>query len=92
MKTALVLMLVAASLTGCATPAPAPVSNNPELLRVSDEKPSGYPRTFYEHVPNTVVCEQVNQDWRPGTYNGHKIWLRDETRRTVNCPPGFQDT
>jgi hypothetical protein len=86
MKTTFLLLLAAATVGGCATHAPKPVSNNPDLLRVSDEKPVGYPKTFYEHVPNTLMCEEVNQDWRPGAYNGHKVWFREELRKTVNCP------
>jgi len=80
--------LVAVGLIGCATPRPIPPLNNPELSRFSNEKPAGYPKTFYVRVPDTMVCEEVSQDWRQDSYNGHKIWFRDEQRKTVNCPAG----
>lgn len=88
MKQILIFAITAASLIGCAAPGPKPISNNPELLKVSEEKPAGYPKTFHVRVPNTTVCEEVTHDWRQDTYNGHKIWFRDELRKTVNCPAG----
>ena len=80
-----------AVLAGCAAQptGPKPVSMNETLLRVSDEKPVGYPKHFMEKVPSTNLCWSVSQDWRPDIYNGYRIWFRNERRETVNCPAGL---
>lgn len=81
---ALILSVFGAS--GCTTPSPAPVSNNPDQFRVG-AKPEGYPRTHIEpKVGFPGYCLKVTESWREDSYNGHVIWLKDKEITSLPCP------
>lgn len=80
------LLFAAFAISGCATSTPAPVSTNPDQLRVG-AKPEGYPRTYIEPMAGFPgYCLKVTESWREDSYNGHTIWLKDREMRSMRCP------
>lgn len=91
-KIAFLAPAVIAFLSGCATApdttsAASTVLGNTAKLRISEEKPVGYPRARMEKVAGMNWCLKSTEDWRKGSINGTTVWLLDEKNETMACVP-----
>ena len=80
------LLLATAVLAGCASNALAPryTSENPDIMRIGDERPAN-PEKTTEDLGS--YCVEVTETWNAHgtTPDGQSLWAKDTARVVVPC-------
>ncbi|MCH4564721.1 hypothetical protein MKP05_16590 [Halomonas sp. EGI 63088] len=83
---ALPLLLATALLAGCAGNSISPryTSENPDIMRISDERPAN-PEKTTEDLGS--YCVEVSETWNAHgtTPDGQSLWAKDTARAVVPC-------
>ncbi|WP_111415313.1 hypothetical protein [Billgrantia lactosivorans] len=86
LRLTLPLLLIAALLAGCSSNALAPryTSENPDIMRISDEQPAN-PEKTVEDLGS--YCVEVTETWNSHgtTPDGQTLWAKDTQRAVVPC-------
>lgn len=83
---ALLLLMVTTMVAGCGANAVAPryTSENPDIMRISEEQPANPEKTIEELGS---YCVEVTETWNAHgeTPNGQTLWAKDTNRAVVPC-------
>ncbi|MFQ3787623.1 hypothetical protein [Halomonas sp. A29] len=86
LRLALPLLFIAALLVGCGTNALAPryTSENPDIMRISNEQPAN-PEKTTEDLGS--YCVEITETWNSHgrTPDGQTLWAKDTQRAVVPC-------